>query len=93
MLKQFAAHWSLNDIMPNLKIPCSLAADRTAPRHNLVSLMDFVYKACGVLGSVCSQITTDFAKAFEATDHTVAVHLVACSILNESEKTHADRAE
>ena len=41
--------------------------------HNLVSLMDFVYRSSDVSGSVCTVITTDFAKAFDAVDHTVAV--------------------
>lgn len=35
--------------------------------------MDFVYKASDALGSVCTLITIDFAKAFDAVDHTVAV--------------------
>ncbi|CAJ1061301.1 hypothetical protein Bbelb_101520 [Xyrichtys novacula] len=41
--------------------------------HNLVSLMDFMYRTSDVSGSVCTVITTDFAKAFDAVDHTVAV--------------------
>uniref|UniRef100_A0A671SHZ7 Reverse transcriptase domain-containing protein n=1 Tax=Sinocyclocheilus anshuiensis TaxID=1608454 RepID=A0A671SHZ7_9TELE len=34
--------------------------------------MDFVYKASEEPGSVCTLVTTDFAKAFDAVDHRVA---------------------
>lgn len=35
--------------------------------------MDFAYKASDASGSVCTLITIDFAKAFDALDHRVAV--------------------
>ncbi|CAJ1060342.1 Hypp2194 [Xyrichtys novacula] len=71
--EHFAGNWILNDIMPNLDPMQFGSRQNRSTTHNLVSLMDFMYRTSDVSDSVCTVITTDFAKAFDAVDHTVAV--------------------
>ncbi len=71
--EKFAEQWIVNDITPNLDPMQFGSRQNHSTTHNLVSLMDFVYKACEEPGSVCTLVTTDFVKAFDTVDHTVAV--------------------
>lgn len=63
----FAEQWILNDISSNLDPMQFGSRQNYSTTHNLVNLMDFLYKASnGASGSVCTSITTDFAKSFES---------------------------
>lgn len=58
--EKFVQQWILNDITPNFDPMQFGSQQNNSTTHNLVSLMDSVYKASEEPGSVCTLITTDF---------------------------------
>lgn len=71
--EHFASEWIKQDITSNLDpLQFGSRPDRSATQA-LVSILDYLYKQSDIPSTCTTLITTDFSKAFDKVDHTIAM--------------------
>ncbi|KAI8484066.1 hypothetical protein Bbelb_381840 [Branchiostoma belcheri] len=69
----FVCKWLLQDITPNLDPQQFGGLKGRSTTHYLVSLVDHLSKESDKPGNISTMVMTDFSKAFDRIDHTVAI--------------------
>ena len=71
--ESFITQWTRKDILPQIDSQQFGCLPGRSTTHSLLDLTNDLYKSLDSPGNICSLVTTDYSKAFDRVDHSLAI--------------------